>query len=215
MAVNAAGRRFVDESVSYHRFVRAMYAAQDAIPAWLVLDARTLKRYGLGLIRPHARLRPHLDSGYLHSGRTLAELARSIGADPAGLEDTVAAANRAARGGVDEFGKGQSPYGRQYGDPAHRPNPNLGPLARPPCYAIAVLPTPLATALGLRTNVDAEVLDECGDPIRGLYACGNDAASMTASEYPGAGCQVGAGLVFGYLAAHHAGRSPGVSRTRR
>ncbi len=28
VAVTASGRRFVDESVSYHRFVRAMYAAQ-------------------------------------------------------------------------------------------------------------------------------------------------------------------------------------------
>ncbi|MEV7045081.1 FAD-dependent oxidoreductase [Amycolatopsis sp. NPDC051061] len=207
VAVNAAGRRFVDESVSYHRFTRAMYAGQDAIPAWLVLDADTLKRYGLGLIRPHARpavLRRHLGDGYLHSGQTPAELARAIGVDPAGLAETVAAANRAARDGVDEFGKGQSPYGRQYGDPAHRPHANLGTVERPPYYAIAVVPTPLATALGLRTSVDAEVLDGRGEPISRLYACGNDAASMTASEYPGAGCQIGAGLVFGYLAAHHA-----------
>lgn len=208
VAVNAAGRRFVDESVSYHRFVRAMYAAEDAIPAWLVLDARTLKRYGLGLVRPRARLRRHLASGYLHSGQTLTELARSIDVDPAGLEGTVAAANRASRGGVDELGKGQSPYGRQYGDPAHRPNANLGSVEKPPYYAIAVVPTPLATALGLRTSADAEVLDADGEPIRGLYACGNDAASMTASEYPGAGCQIGAGLVFGHSAAQHAARRP-------
>src|SRR4029079_16039738 len=43
VAVNVAGRRFVDESVSYHRFVRAMYAAQ-AVPAWLVIDAAGLRR---------------------------------------------------------------------------------------------------------------------------------------------------------------------------
>jgi 3-oxosteroid 1-dehydrogenase len=205
VAVTAAGRRFVDESVSYHRFTRAMYAAPEAIPAWLVLDSRTLKRYGLGLIRPHARpsvLRRYTEDGYLHSGLTVEELARTIGVDPAGLRSTVAAANRAARTGVDEeFGKGESPYGRQYGDPAHRPHPNLGALEKPPFFAIAVVPTPLATALGLRTSANAEVLDSAGEPIRGLYACGNDAASMTASEYPGAGCQIGAGLVFGYLAA--------------
>ncbi|WIX92384.1 FAD-dependent oxidoreductase [Amycolatopsis sp. DG1A-15b] len=209
VAVNAAGRRFVDESVSYHRFTRAMYATQDAIPAWLVLDARTLKSYGLGMIRPHARpsvLRRHIDDGYLHSGQTVEELARAIGVDPAGLRETVAAANRAGFTGTDaEFGKGRSPYGRQYGDPGHRPNPNLGSLDEPPFFAIAVVPTPLATALGLRTSADAEVLDADGEPVRGLYACGNDAASMTASEYPGAGCQIGAGLVFGYLAARHAG----------
>jgi predicted oxidoreductase len=73
-----------------------------------------------------------------------------------------------------------------------------------PFYALALLPTPLGTSLGLRTNADAQVLDAVGAPIPGLYACGNDAASMSASEYPGAGCQVGAGLTFGYVAARHA-----------
>ena len=56
VAVNAAGRRFVDESVSYHRFTRAMYDSHKAvptIPAWLVIDAGALRRYGLGMIRPH------------------------------------------------------------------------------------------------------------------------------------------------------------------
>jgi succinate dehydrogenase/fumarate reductase flavoprotein subunit len=211
VAVNAAGRRFVDESVSYHRFVRAMYAATDAIPAWLILDAHTLKRYGLGMIRPHARegvLRRHIEDGYLHVGQTIEELAEAIRVDPNGLRRTVSATNRSAHTGVDEeLGKGESPYGRQYGDQAHRPNVNLGAVEKPPFHAIAVVPTPLATTLGLRIDANAQVLTEHGDPVRGLYACGNDATSMTASEYPGAGCQIGAGLVFGYLAAHHVCRS--------
>ncbi|EXG82307.1 FAD-dependent oxidoreductase [Cryptosporangium arvum] len=207
VAVDSAGRRFVDESVSYHRFVRAMYA-RSAIPAWLVLDARTLARYGLGMVRPHApgaSRRHHLRTGYLRGGATVRDLAAAIDVDPAGLERTVAAANAAASRGVDdEFGKGTSPYGRQYGDAVHRPNPNLGPIDEPPFYAIAVVPTPLATALGLRIGTEAQVLDHTGEPIRGLYACGNDAQSVTASEYPGAGCQVGAALTFGHLAARHA-----------
>ncbi|MGK3206131.1 FAD-dependent oxidoreductase [Amycolatopsis sp. MEPSY49] len=180
VAVNAAGRRFVDESVSYHRFVRAMYAATDAIPAWLILDAHTLKRHGLGMIRPHARgnvLRRHIEDGYLHIGRTIEELAETIGVDPCGLKRTVGAAN------------------------------HVGAIEQPPFYAIAVVPTPLATTLGLRVNANAQVLAEHGDPVRGLYACGNDAMSTTASEYPGPGCQIGAGLVFGYLAAQHICRS--------
>lgn len=208
VAVNAAGRRFVDESVSYHRFTRAMYADRTAIPAWLVLDAQTLKRYGLGMIRPHARnavLRRYTDQGYLHVGPTIRALAEAIGIEPDGLERTVAETNQSAGTGVDEeFGKGESPYGRQYGDPAHRPNANLGPIEKAPFYAIAVVPTPLATALGIRISTHAEVVDETGVPVPRLYACGNDAASMTASEYPGAGCQIGAGLVFGHLAARHA-----------
>jgi 3-oxosteroid 1-dehydrogenase len=69
-----------------------------------------------------------------------------------------------------------------------------------------VVPTPLGTALGLRTTVDAQVVTEDGSPIPGLYACGNDANSVMAAEYPGAGCQVGAALTFGHLAARHAAR---------
>ncbi|GAB3563805.1 FAD-dependent oxidoreductase [Amycolatopsis endophytica] len=214
VAVNADGRRFVDESVSYHRFTRAMYDSHKSvptIPAWLVVDSRTLAEYGLGMIYPHlprVLLKRHLASGYLHTGSSVRELASSIGVDPAGLEQTVADANRFARTGVDsEFGKGTSPFGHQYGDPAHTPNVNLGPISKAPFYAIAVVPTPLATALGLRTDVSAQVLRASGEPVGGLYACGNDANSIMASEYPGAGCQVGAGLTFGYLAARHAAHS--------
>jgi 3-oxosteroid 1-dehydrogenase len=211
VAVNAAGRRFVDESVSYHRFTRAMYDSHKSvptIPAWLVIDSRALARYGLGMIRPHTpapMLRKYVEAGYLHRAATVRELAASIGVDPDGLERTVVDANRYARTGVDEeFGKGTSVFGHQYGDAGHTPNVNLGPIETAPYYAIAVVPTPLGTALGLQTDPSARVLDEAGEPIPGLYACGNDAQSVMASEYPGAGCQVGAGLTFGYVAARHA-----------
>ncbi|HEV7932961.1 MAG TPA: FAD-binding protein [Actinomadura sp.] len=211
VAVNSEGRRFVDESRSYHRFTRAMYDSHKSvpsIPAWLIVDSRTLAKYGLGMVYPHfpARLlKRHIDSGYLHRARTVRELAAAIGVDPDGLERTVADNNRFARQGVDEeFGKGESVFGHQYGDPEHRPNVNLGPIEKAPFYALAVVPTPLGTALGLRTNAEAQVLTESGEPIPGLYACGNDANSVMASEYPGAGCQVGAGLTFGYVAARHA-----------
>ncbi len=210
VAVNADGQRFVDESVSYHRFVRAMYATR-TVPAWLIIDSRSLSRYGLGMIRPRlpkAYLRKYLRSGYLHSAPTIRELAARIGVDSDGLERTVADNNRYAVSGVDEeFGKGTSPFGLQYGDPDHRPNPSLGPIEAAPFYALALVPTPLGTSLGLRTNADAQVLDAGGTPIAGLYACGNDAASMSAAEYPGAGCQVGGGLTFGYVAGRHAART--------
>ena len=104
------------------------------------------------------------------------------------------------RGVRQEHERVRSPVRR----PDHTPNVNLGPIETAPFSAIAVLPTPLGTALGLRTDPSAQVLDEAGAPIPGLYACGNDAQSVMASEYPGAGCQVGAGLTFGYVAARHA-----------
>lgn len=212
VAVTRSGRRFVDESVSYHRFTRAMYATQeqgqDAVPAWLIIDSRSLRKYGLGMIRPGSTRRVisrYARDGYIHKADTIAALADAIGVDRAGLEATVAENNRAFQTGSDEeFRKGTSVFGRQYGDQDQTGNPNLGPIVRAPFFALPVVPTPLATAAGLRIDADGRVLDSQGCPIDGLYACGNDADSVMAAEYPGAGCQIGAGLVFGYLAARHA-----------
>lgn len=208
VAVGRAGRRFVDESVSYDRFVRAMYAADadgESIPAWLIIDAKSLYEYGLGMIRPHTAspfLTKYVRGGYIHRAGSIRELAQRIGVDPDGLEATVASADQAARTGVDEeFGKGSTTFGRQYGDPQHEPNVNLGPIRVAPFYALPVLPTPLGTARGLRTDARARVLDAQDRPIAGLYAVGNDADSPMGAEYPGAGCQVGAGMTFGYVAA--------------
>ena len=79
VTVNAAGRRFVNESTSYHLFVRAMYKAHEtvpSIPAFLVTDREGLRRYGLGMVRPGGKgLAPFLADGYLTEAPTLAELA--------------------------------------------------------------------------------------------------------------------------------------------
>ena len=55
IAVNASGRRFVNEALSYHEFVRAMLAdGNDTAgrPFYLVCDRRFLWTYGLGRIKP-------------------------------------------------------------------------------------------------------------------------------------------------------------------
>jgi succinate dehydrogenase/fumarate reductase flavoprotein subunit len=209
IAVNSAGKRFVDEGASYHEFVRAMYRAHrrvPCIPAYLVCDRRFVWKYGLGMIRPLTPfLGRHVRSGYLRIGDTVEDLAREIGVDPAGLAETVRQHNEYARTGVDpDFGKGSNSYDRGNGDPEHGPNPCLGPIEKAPFCAVAVVPTPLGTSLGLATNASAQVLRADGSAIAGLYACGNDMHSAFAGEYPGAGAQLALGMTFGYLAARHA-----------
>jgi predicted oxidoreductase len=48
------------------------------------------------------------------------------------------------------------------------------------------------------------VLGGDGQPIPGLYACGNDMASVMAGSYPGPGTTLGPAIVFAYRAAIHA-----------
>jgi len=48
------------------------------------------------------------------------------------------------------------------------------------------------------------VLDAAGAPLDGLYAAGNDAASVMGGHYPSGGITLGPAMTFGFLAAHHA-----------
>ena len=50
------------------------------------------------------------------------------------------------------------------------------------------------------TDEKTRVLDSSGIPIKGLYAVGNDAASVMGGNYPGAGITLGPALTFGYIA---------------
>ena len=177
-----------------------------SIPAYLICDAAFIRKYGLGDIHPGTRnLKKFEASGYLVSGRTLDELAAKINVDAAGLRDSVARNNKYAETGVDvDFGKGELELNRFNGDAAHRPNPCLGPVATPPFYAVAVWPADIAVSTGLATDADARVLDTSGTPIPGLYACGNDMASVMGGSYPGPGTTLGPGVVFAYRAIMHA-----------
>ncbi len=62
----------------------------------------------------------------------------------------------------------------------------------------------LRSAPGLATDADARVLGGDGKPIPGLYACGNDMASVMAGSYPGPGTTLGPAIVFAYRAVMHA-----------
>lgn len=206
IAVNAAGRRFVDEAVSYHDFVASMHRSHltvPTIPAWLICDRAFLRKYGLGRVPPaRMSVRRYVQTGYLAEAGSLEALAARIGADAAGLRDTVTRHNRFAETGVDEdFGKGSTDFDRHNGDPAHKPNPCIGPIGTPPYYAMAVHPSTLGSSIGLSTDKDGRVLAADGQPIPHLYACGNDMASIMRGHYPGPGITLGPAMVFAYRAA--------------
>ncbi|MFN3744189.1 MAG: FAD-dependent oxidoreductase [Hyphomicrobiaceae bacterium] len=205
IAVDRRGKRFVNEAKSYHVFVPAMIEAcrGDAqAECWNICDHAAIRRWGLGAAPPRpARLKPYLASGYIISGATPEELAARIGIDPAGLAATIRTYNEGARRGVDTaFGRGTDAYQRFNGAPGHLPNPCVAPLDRPPYYAVRLIPGDIGTFAGLRTDAAARVLDGDGRPIAGLYAAGNDMASVMGGTYPGAGITIGPALTFGYIA---------------
>ncbi|MGA0542437.1 FAD-dependent oxidoreductase [Neotabrizicola sp. VNH66] len=209
IAVNAAGRRFVNEADSYHDFVQAMYAQGNggpSIPAWLICDRDFIRRYGLGHIYPGTtNLKPHLASGYLVQGDTPEALARRIGVDPEGLCTTLARYNEQAARGVDEdYGKGHSALNRFNGDPSVGPNPCLAPVGTGELFAMQVWPAEIACSAGLSTDEDARVVDDRERPIPGLFACGNDMASVMADSYPGPGTTLGPAVVFAWRAVQAA-----------
>ncbi|KXU88191.1 FAD-binding protein, partial [Caballeronia megalochromosomata] len=208
IAVGKDGNRFTNEAASYHAFTLGMFEA-GAIPAYLIADAATVKKYGIGMILPGSlSLRRHEKSGYLFRGRTLAELAGKIGVDAKGLERSVERNNRFSKTGIDEdFGKGSSAYNVYKGDPTHAPNPCLGPIEKGPFYAVKLMPGDFGTSRGLVTGSHGEVLDDDGHQIQGLYACGNDMNSPVGGHYIGAGITLGPALTFGYLAAMALARS--------
>ena len=210
ITVNARGERFLNESTSYHLFGLAMQEAnktRPSIPAYLVCDADALRKYGIGMVRPGGKgLAPFLADGYLTEGATLAELASKLGMDAQALQASVAQNNRNAETGVDpDFHRGETAYQQNLGDPAWTgKNPNIGPLAQGPFYAVRLYPGDIGSSTGFATNEHAQVLGADGQPIGGLYAVGNDMHSIMGGTYPAPGITIGPGLVFGRIAARHA-----------
>lgn len=199
LLVNGRGVRFVDEAQNYNDLGRTLQNFEPTsftfpnAPAWLVFDGAYRERYRLG---PLSRRDP--DPEWLARGETLAELAAAIDVPAAALEATVARFNEgAARGEDPEFGRGSLPYDRFIGD--------LGPLERPPYFALRVLPGCLGTKGGPKTDADGRVRSITdGAPIPGLYAAGNAAASPFGLAYPGAGGTIGPAVVFGLRAGRAA-----------
>jgi FAD binding domain. len=79
----------------------------------------------------------------------------------------------------------------------------VAPLDQGPWYALKIVMGDLGTFDGLETGVEGQVLDASGAAIPGLYAVGNDRASIMGGNYPGAGITLGPAMTFGYLTGLH------------
>jgi len=206
--VDSGGRRFCNEANSYQEVGQKQLARNHitpAVPAWLIFDDAFRRRYVFKKGRPGVIPEAWFEDGTFKRAESLEALAGQCGIDPAGLSDTVERFNPEARAGRDpEFNRGVSASNHHHGDPHWGPNNSLGPIERAPFYATAIYPADVGTSGGLLADEHARVLNEAGDPIPGLYVCGNNSASVMGRTYLGAGASIGNSTVFGYIAALHA-----------
>lgn len=208
IVVNSAGRRFLDESLPYNEFGKAVHrqASDGGYPnseAYLVVDEAFRERYSLPGLGKSGPPPPH----YV-TADTVPELAVRLGIDPLALEETVARWNElCASGHDDDFGRGDNAYDRYYGDPTISGNRNLGPLSRSPFYATRVFSATIGSKGGPVTTTHGRVLTSDGRPVDGLYAVGNAAAFWTTDGYPGPGATLAVGMTFGMRAGRAASAS--------
>ncbi|MFW0786990.1 FAD-dependent oxidoreductase [Gordonia sp. CPCC 206044] len=225
--VNAAGKRFVNESRPYDQAGHVIRDAERAAgagthaPAYWILDHKALSRDGFGGKSPETPISDEwFASGSLQRADTLEELAELIGVPADALTASVETFNGFVPGGVDgEFHRGETPWDQMVGyivgyaalpeqnflvqvEP-EGPNHLLTAVDTPPYYAATIVLSDIGTKGGLKTDVDARVLRPDGRPIEGLYATGNTMAAMSGTVYPGAGTPIGSTLAFAYRAVRH------------
>ncbi len=216
--VNSAGKRYANEADPYNELVKQMHEAHrsdaSAVPSYLIFDSVFRNRYPLAGMLPGITPSDYLKLGFIIKASSVRELALKCDIPPNTLVETIERFNDMALQGKDhDFNRGESAFDKFSGDPQIKPNPCLGPITKAPFYAVKLYPGDLGTKGGLLTNEYAQVINNDGVPITGLYSAGNSSAAVTGNFYPGAGGTIGPAMTFGYIAAIHAsGQYDEVSR---
>lgn len=189
--VNRAGRRFVNESVSY-KTIGDRCLEQPERLGFQVFDQRVMDQSSP--LPTVADYKGALDAGLVKQADSLEALAAALGIDAAALRETVDAYNRACDGAEpDAFGRTSLSTG--YGKPTR--------VETGPFYGLACTTGLTSTYCGLHIDVDARVLDVYKRPIEGLYATGEVMGGFHGETYM-SGSSLAKGCIFGRLAAQHA-----------
>jgi fumarate reductase flavoprotein subunit len=173
--VNREGKRFVNE-VTTRDAASAAVLKQTGGTAFLIFDEvirRSLKQI----------------EGYFHlelvkEGRTLEELARTIGVDSPNLARTVEAYNGYQAAKADgEFKRPDMPR----------------PIVRPNFFAIEIRPGIHYTMGGVLIDTKAQALNRDGRPIAGLFAAGEVTGGVHGANRLG-GNSISETITFGRIA---------------
>lgn len=148
LLVNKNGERFINE-VDTRDVVSKAVLEQEGGSAYLLFGNEI--KEGLKAIENYIK------QGLTTEGETLEELAKELDMDAEKLQETVAHYNELVDGGEDtDFNRPDMPSKIEEGN----------------FYAIEISPAVHHTMGGLKINTNAEVLNEAGEVIKGLYAAG-------------------------------------------
>ena len=188
--INKEGNRFVNEGGRRDDMTNALFAQTDAY-MWVVMDSDT---YPTGDERNNfgETANQLVEAGRAVKADTLEELAEKMNVPADTLIAAVTEFNRHAEGGdlagtPDEFGR--TLY--------------KTPIDTAPFYAAARIPTVHHTMGGVRINVNAQVLDENGNVIPGLYAAGEVTGGIHGANRLGGNALTDT-VVFGRIAGESA-----------
>mgnify|MGYP001072360184 CR=1 FL=1 len=202
--VDKYGKRFADEAgIDVHDYGR-MFSYFDAhkieyprIPIYLIFDEVLRRRaplwdgvagYNRGRYKWSLDNSEEIRKGWITQAKTMSQLADKIPLDRANLENTVKKYNEHCKAGRDsDFGRA-----KEY----------LGPLMKPPYYAIKLWPALFNTQGGPRRDKEARVLNVEGKPIPRLYAAG-ELGAIWGVLYQG-GSNIAEALAFGRIAGRNA-----------
>lgn len=211
MIVNQKGERFLNESQNYNALGTALWEAHKkapSIPSYIIIDSTHRSRYLLAgrFLAGKPIPQDALDSGFVYKANSITDLAKTLSIDAQSLEKSIERFNKFADQGLDEdFKRGSNQYDAYIGDPDYKKNHCLGRVEKGPFYALKIWPGDLGTKGGVLTDERARALKEIApgkyEAIPGLYAIGNNSASVMGRTYAGAGSTLGPGLTFGYIAA--------------
>jgi tricarballylate dehydrogenase len=187
--VNREGERFLDEGEDFRNYTYAKYGKlilqQPGSIAYQIFDSA---------LRPMLRAEEYDMPGIsVHVGDSVAALADAIGVDADQLSRTVSDFNA----GIDR----SHPFNPTIKDGRRSdvvpPKSNWSAeIATPPFYAYPVTCGITFTFGGLKADTDGRVLRDDGEPIPGLFVCGEMLGGLFSSNYPG-GSGLAAGMVFG------------------
>lgn len=197
--LNANGERFVDEGANFRNYTYAQYGAailrQPGQVAWQVFDSKVFD-----LLYPEYRFH---DAHFVEAGTLDDLLAQMTGVDAAAARATLEAYNKAVDDSVcfDPTvldGKGTRGLTLPKSHWAQR-------IDQGPFRAFPVTGGITFTYGGLKVNADGNVVSEAGQPIAGLFACGELVGGVFFGGYPG-GSGLTSGAVFGRRAGYGAAR---------